>query len=53
MTCWGRAVSQCDRAVSQFDTAVTCWGRAVSQFDRAVSFGRDGRGIRGSFHVNL
>ena len=48
-----RAVSQCDRAVSQHDRTVSQFDTAVSQFDRAVSFGRYGRGFRGSFYVNL
>ena len=44
MSC-DRAVCQCDRAVSQCD-------RAVSQCDSAVSFGRDGRGFKGSFMIS-
>ena len=50
VTCYDRAVSLCDRAMSQFDRAVSLCDRAMSQFDRAVS---TGRGFRGSFHVNL
>ena len=46
-------MTRCDRAVSQFDGAVSQCDRAVSQFERAVSFGRDERGFRGSIYVPL
>ena len=42
-----------DLGFPQSSAAVTCCDRAVSQFDRAVSFGLNETGFRGSFHVNL
>ena len=52
--CCDRAVTCCDRAVTCCDRAESQCERAVTQCDRAVSqCGRDERGFRGSFHVNL
>ena len=41
---------QSSAAVTCYDRAVSLCDRAMSPFDRAVS---NGRGFRGSFHVNL